>query len=95
MQDRIQHEPQASRFRLDMEGQVAVLDYQLQGGCMRIIHTGVPEALRNQGLAAALTHAALGYAQAQGLKVVPACSYAAGFLRRHPEYATLVTSSAG
>lgn len=95
MQDQIRHEPQASRFSLDMEGQVAVLDYRLQGDRMLITHTGVPEALRNQGLAAALTHAAIGYAQAQGLKVVPACSYAAGFLRRHPEYATLVTSSAG
>lgn len=86
----VQHEPQVSRFTLLMEGQQAVLDYQLRDGRMLITHTGVPAALRNQGLAAQLTHAALAVAAEQGLKVVPACSYAAGFLRRHPEYAALV-----
>ncbi|WP_345781323.1 GNAT family N-acetyltransferase [Pseudoxanthomonas sp.] len=73
---------------------MAVLDYQLRDGRLLITHTGVPEALRGQGIAAALTHAAMGYARAQGFKVVPACAYAAAFVRRHPEYATLVAASA-
>lgn len=94
-QHEIRHEPQASRFQVERDGQTAVLEYQREGGRMRITHTGVPEALRNQGLAAALTRAAMAYAQAQGLKVVPACSYAAAFVQRHPEYAGLVISSPG
>lgn len=89
MSDRVQHQPQASRFVIEVDGQCAVLDYQQQDGRMVIIHTGVPEALRGQGLAAELTRAALDHVQTHGLKVTPACAYAASFLRRHPEYATL------
>lgn len=81
--------PQASRFQLEQAGELAVLDYQLRDGQLHITHTVVPVALRDQGLAATLTRAALEYAQAEGLKVVPACAYAAGFLHRHPEYAGL------
>ncbi|SEL86333.1 hypothetical protein SAMN05428989_2721 [Pseudoxanthomonas sp. GM95] len=93
MPSRVQHEPQASRFRLEVQGQSAILDYRMVEGRMHLVHTVVPEALRNQGLAAELTEAALAHARAQGLKVVPACSYAAAFLQRHPEYATLVAAS--
>ncbi|MBP3973270.1 GNAT family N-acetyltransferase [Pseudoxanthomonas spadix] len=85
----VHHQPQANRFVIDADGQQAVLDYQLQGHRMVITHTGVPTALRGRGLAEALTRAALAHAQDQGLKVTPACSYAASFLERHPEYAAL------
>jgi uncharacterized protein len=32
----------------------------------------------------------LEYARDQGAKVVPACSYAAAYLERHPEYSSLL-----
>lgn len=90
MPQSVHHQPQANRFVIDADGQQAVLDYQLQGQRMAITHTGVPALLRGRGLAEALTRAALAYAQDQGLKVTPACSYAASFLERHAEYAALV-----
>jgi predicted GNAT family acetyltransferase len=89
MSSSVQHVPQASRFQLEQAGAVAVLDYALRDGQLHITHTAVPEAVRGQGLAATLTRAALEFAHAEGLKVVPACAYAAGFLHRHPEYAGL------
>jgi predicted GNAT family acetyltransferase len=89
MSSSVQHVPQASRFQLEQEGALAVLEYRLRDGELHITHTAVPVALRDRGLAATLTRAALAYAQTEGLKVVPACAYAAGFLHRHPEYAGL------
>jgi predicted GNAT family acetyltransferase len=37
-----------------------------------------------------LVRAALNYARANGLRVIPVCPFARAFLARHPEYADLV-----
>jgi predicted GNAT family acetyltransferase len=78
------------RFELGVDGHLAVLEYQLDDGGMVITHTGVPEAIGGRGIAGVLTRAALDHARAQGLKVIPACAYAAAFIRRHGEYADLL-----
>ena len=57
---------------------------------LSILHTGVPEAIGGRGVAAELTRAALELAHSQGWTVRPLCSYAAAYLRRHPEFANLV-----
>ncbi|HEV2621191.1 MAG TPA: GNAT family N-acetyltransferase [Frateuria sp.] len=85
----IRHDPGAQRFETRVDGALCVLDYRLAGDSMTITHTGVPPAVEGRGIAAALTRAAMESARAQGLKVVPACSYAAAWLRRHPEFADL------
>ncbi|HET6587508.1 MAG TPA: GNAT family N-acetyltransferase, partial [Oleiagrimonas sp.] len=65
-------------------------DYRLRDGVMTITHTGVPEVIGGRGIAASLTRFALETARREGWKVVPACSYAAVFIRRHPEFCDLV-----
>ena len=80
-----QHEPGHSRFTLPTTP-VSVLDYELGSGRVVFTHTGVPPQYRGQGLAAQLVQAGLQWAREQGLKVVPACSYVAAFLQRHPEW---------
>ena len=68
---------------------MAHLDYLIEGGRMVCTHTFVPPALRGQGLAEQLVQAALAEARANGWRVVPACSYVAVFIERHPEYRDL------
>ncbi|HXN10234.1 MAG TPA: GNAT family N-acetyltransferase [Steroidobacteraceae bacterium] len=91
----VQHDPDAREFFADIDGERPILQYHLAGTQMSIVHTGVPPALANRGIAAELTRTALEYARAQGWKVVPACSYAAAYLRMHPEYDDLVSRHAG
>ncbi|MGX9719936.1 GNAT family N-acetyltransferase [Stenotrophomonas acidaminiphila] len=86
----VAHDAAAQRFTLAVDGERAVLDYQLRDGTMAITHTGVPEAIGGRGIAALLTRAALAHARASGLKVAPECSYAAAFMQRHGEYADLL-----
>ncbi|CTP83649.1 acetyltransferase [Xanthomonas translucens pv. arrhenatheri] len=86
----IEHDPQRQRFTLQLDGHEAGLDYLLQDRRLVVTHTGVPGAIGGRGLAARLVSAALEHARAQGLKVVPACSYAALFVQRHPEYADVL-----
>jgi predicted GNAT family acetyltransferase len=83
-----QHEPQAQRFTLATTP-TSVLDYELSAGRVVFTHTGVPPAYRGQGLAAQLVEAGLAWAREHKLKVVPACSYVAVFLQRHPEWRDL------
>ena len=53
---------------------------------MILTHTFVPPEQRGRSLAERLVRRTLNDAKAQSLKVVPACSDAAAFIRRHPEY---------
>lgn len=86
----IDHDPASGRFSTQLDGHEAELLYRQQGGRMVIDHTGVPQAIGGRGVAGALVKAALDYARAEGLRVVPQCSYSAEYIQRHPEYADLV-----
>jgi predicted GNAT family acetyltransferase len=46
----------------------------------------VPTADEGRGIGASLVRAALDDARKRGFKIVPACSFVAAFVRRHPEY---------
>lgn len=85
----VRHDSSAQRFETVVDGQHCELDYRLSGQVMTITHTGVPVAVEGRGIASALTQAAMEAARAEGWTVVPACAYAATWLRRHPEFADL------
>jgi predicted GNAT family acetyltransferase len=86
----VRHEPDNRRFVATVDGSQAVLDYQRGDGIISLVHTGVPAAIGGRGVAAALVRAALDHARAEGLKVVPACSYVAAYFKRHPQDADLL-----
>jgi predicted GNAT family acetyltransferase len=88
----VEHDQAARRFVVALGDEQAVLNYYLRGDALVITHTGVPRAWEGRGIAASLTRAALEYARSQGLSVVPDCSYAAAYLRQHPEYSDLSNS---
>jgi uncharacterized protein len=81
----IEHDPSAHRFSTTVDGSLAALDYTLSGDVMAITHTHVPEAIGGRGIAADLMRAALKAARAAGWQVVPVCSYAVAYMRRHPD----------
>jgi predicted GNAT family acetyltransferase len=82
----VRHLPERRRFETLVDGHKCEIDYELANGVMSITHTGVPSAVGGRGIAAELTRFALETARVNGWKVVPACSYAAGYMQRHPEF---------
>lgn len=86
----ITQDTRIGRFQAVVEGHACVLDYALSGGRMVIRHTGVPTAVGGRGIAARLVRAAMDWARAEGLRVVPQCSYAADFVARHRDYDDIV-----
>ncbi len=79
-----------SRFELDADGTTAVANYRLTDRVMTFTHTEVASRLRGRGIASRLVRGALESARAQGLKVVPRCSYVGEFIAEHPEFSDLV-----
>ena len=86
----IEHDRNSHRFTALVDDHLCLLEYRLAGGVMTITHTGVPTPVRNRGIAAELVRSAFQAARNEGWQVVPACSYAAAFARRHSEYADLI-----
>jgi uncharacterized protein len=86
----VHHNEAAQRFETAVDGYAALLAYHRAPGLISLDHTEVPPPIENQGVAGKLTQAALEFARAQKLRVVPACSYAAAYIRKHPEYQDLL-----
>lgn len=78
------------RYEAQVGDELAIQEYARQRRRITLIHTEVPPALEGHGIAGKLTRFALEDARARGLEVVPACSYVASYIRRHPEYLDLV-----
>jgi predicted GNAT family acetyltransferase len=83
--------PARQRFEIIMENHLAKLNYREHDGTIELVHTEVPEELAGRGLANKLAEAALSYARAENLKVVPSCSFVAKYIARHPEWQSLLT----
>ncbi|MCQ9328363.1 GNAT family N-acetyltransferase [Pelistega suis] len=86
----ITHHPEKQQFTIEVEGHTAHIDYELANNVMDITHTIVPEAIGGRGIAGQLMEAALNTAKEKAWKVIPSCSYAAVYIKRHPEFADLL-----
>lgn len=78
------------RFEARVNQHTAVLEYILTKQEIVYTHTEVPKNLEGQGIASHLAKTALEYARDHDLKVMPLCPYMATYMRRHPEYRSLL-----
>lgn len=84
------HRPDKQCFEAVVQGHRCVADYRLDGTLMHMTHTVVPPALEGRGIAAQLVEAALQWAQDQGYKVNPSCSYVRVYIKRHERWQPLL-----
>jgi predicted GNAT family acetyltransferase len=92
--DAVVHNAIKQRFELNVDGQTVVTEYRMSGGVMTFFHTLTPPPLRGRGLAARVVQAALEFARAERLKVVPLCWYVSGHIAAHPEFRDLLAPQA-
>ena len=90
MSSEIRDNKAESRFEMDADGELAVAYYRREPGVITFTHTEVPYRLQGQGIASQLIRGVLEIARAQGLKVVPRCSFVSTFMARHPEFNDLL-----
>lgn len=90
----IVHSLAANRFEAVVPGGIAQAAYRRIGDTLHLVHTEVPPESAGRGIAGALLEAVLDYAGESGLKVVPQCSYARAYMKRHPETQALLAPGA-
>ncbi len=90
MEYQIEHNEAASRFEVQIEGKLSLVDYIKQENVLVVTHTGVPAELEGRGIAAALTKALLEYVRRNNLKVKPVCPYTKAYIHKHVDYNDLV-----
>ncbi|MBX9946089.1 MAG: N-acetyltransferase [Reyranella sp.] len=83
----VRHDEAQNRYELETEHGLAIAVYRRQADRLVFTHTEVPPADEGRGIGSQLVRAALDDARRRGFKIVPACSFVAEFVRRHPEYA--------
>ncbi len=86
----IRHDASVGRFEIEAAGHTGFLDYERAGELLTITHTVVPAAIGGRGIAGRLVEAAALYARERGLRVRPACSYAATWFDRNPAFADVL-----
>lgn len=86
----ITHNESEKRFETTVDGSLAVAAYELEPGKLVLTHTSVPRELSGRGIANLLAKKAMEHARANNLRVVPQCSFMAGFIERNPEYQDLM-----
>ena len=79
-----------SRFQTTVDGETAVLTYEISGNTIALTHTRVPKAIERRGIGTGLVEAAIAYAREHHLKIDPQCAFAAKYIAEHPEYQSLL-----
>lgn len=85
------HNIENHEYQVTLEGEyVALAKYSLQGSVMTIHSTRVPDEVQGKGYGKVLMEAILPDIEQRGYTVIPACSYVAHYLNRHPEWQHLL-----
>jgi predicted GNAT family acetyltransferase len=82
----ISDDSERNRFVMRVPGGEAFATYRRANGNLVILHTEVPATLRGQGIGSELAAGVFEFARSKGEHIVPACSFLADWVRRHPEY---------
>lgn len=88
--DAVRDDAALKRFELTQDGITAWSSYVRQGNVVDIQHTLVPEAARGKGMASKLIQGSLDILRSRGEKLIPTCPFVAAYLRKHPEYQSLL-----
>lgn len=83
MTDTFRHNPELSRYELEVDGLLAFADYQRAGRRLVVPHVEADPALRGTGAAGRLMTKLAETARAEGMRITPICSYAAAWLKRN------------
>ena len=79
-------------FYIQDSGMEAAAMYYVYAGTDKFIidHTEVSPAYEGKGLGKQLVRAAVDFARAKGLKIIPLCPYAKSVFEKVPEYADVL-----
>jgi hypothetical protein len=91
MENKLVFDKVKRRFELNVEGQIAFIDYKLfDKNVMCLTHTLVPKALEGKGYAKSIVEKTLNYIKDNHYTLAPLCPFVRTYLKRHPEWNSIV-----
>lgn len=91
----VTNDPKRQQFQVNMEGEVAYLEYRWSDGVLVLMHTEVPDKLAGRGVGSALAAFAFGYAREKEVRVKVYCPFVAAWLKKHPDWQDIVVTDGG
>ena len=90
----VMHRPQLNKFLIRLSrGKYAFIEYEVKEKLLYVTKAYTPEEFRGRGIASKIMVELIKYAKREGFKVVPVCSFAEYFFRKHPEYSHILAQS--
>lgn len=81
------------RFEIEINGYFAFIDYKESQNAISLIHTEAETELAGTGAAAAVVKKTLNYIRENGKKLLPYCPYVFAYIKKHPEWKSVVDES--
>ncbi len=88
---KVTHDEANQQFEIALDDKKALIQYKKQGDdTLNLFHTEVPKEFEGKGVGSRLVKQTLDQIKAEGKKIVPSCPFVAIYVKRHPEYQTMV-----
>ena len=81
---------EAHDLEMNVDGNIAIIEYELSDGILKLIHTEVPPVLEGKGVGSAIVLKALNFAKENNYKIVPICPFVQAYLKRHPQWNEII-----
>lgn len=83
--------PEAKRFEARVDGKLAgFIQYQVRPDAVVLVHTQVLDEFEGKGVGSVLVRRVLDDIRARDGKIIPTCPFVAEYIRRHPDYLSVV-----
>jgi predicted GNAT family acetyltransferase len=82
-----------SRYEIKLNDHWAYVDYRSRGDFFELMYIFVPVPFRGKGISEKLIKHVLDEQLAKNRKIKVYCSWIAGYIRSHPQYHALLTST--
>lgn len=86
----IRNNADLNRYELLVDGEVAIVTYNLSSPNLMISETLVPRGLEGRGIASQLAQHVIADVSSRGLVILPVCPFFSSYLKKHPVHADAV-----
>jgi predicted GNAT family acetyltransferase len=84
-------DPERQRYEALVDGEsIGYSEYETEPGRVVFTHTVVRPEYEGRGIGSSLARFAVDDVRARGLRITPVCPFIRAYLRRHPEYDSIV-----
>lgn len=81
-----------NRYEMAVDGNIAFVAYRREREIVVLQHTEVPEALSGRGIGSKLARSVLEHIARRGHRIQPECDFIAAFIKRNPDFSTLIAT---